>query len=111
MWVRHKCTLCKGTGKIKKEDCQCEVFPEYLKLFPNADWQNTSRGLVETIPSKSLVYASGDGGCILINDWSEVRITGVGVLSEAMTPRTVAELNSLCSILKLRILYLEQHNG
>jgi hypothetical protein len=107
MWVRHKCTLCKGTGKIKKEDCQCEVFPDYLKLFPNAEWQNTSRGVMEAIPSKCLVYAVSDEGCIIINDWSEVRITPIGVLPQSMTPKTVSELNALCSILKLRILYLE----
>jgi hypothetical protein len=107
MWVRHKCTLCKGTGKIKKDDCQCEVFPDYLKLFPNAEWQKSSRGVMEIIPSKCLVYAVSDMGSAIINDWSEVRIAPLGVLPQSMTPRTVSELNALCSILKLRILYLE----
>lgn len=113
MWVRHKCTLCDGTGKLKiaydfgKEDCQCEVFPDYLKLFPNAEWQNTTRGVMEAIPSKCLVYAVSNEGCVIINDWSEVRITPIGVLPQSMTPKTVSELNALCSILKLRILYLE----
>lgn len=108
MWVRHKCTPCNGTGKIKKQDCQCEVFPEYLKIFPDAEWQNTTRGVTTSTPSKCLIYASGYQGCILITDYSEVQITGLGVLSQAMTPRTVSELNALCSILKLKILYLEK---
>jgi hypothetical protein len=108
MWVRHKCTICNGTGKIKKEDCQCEVFPEYLKIFPDAEWQNINRGITTPIPSKCLVYACGEEGCIIINDWSEVTISGCGTLRTAMTPRTVSELNALCSILKLRILYLEK---
>lgn len=108
MWVRHKCTICNGTGKIKKEDCQCEVFPDYIKLFPDADWQETNRGITYSIPAKCLVYACGEDGCIIINDWSEVTISGVGTLRQTMTPRTVEELNALCSILKLKILYLEK---
>lgn len=111
MWVRHKCTLCNGTGKVPKEgNCQCEIFPDYLKIFPDAEWQNTTRGVMTVIPAKSLVYAVSDSGCIIINDWSEVRIAPLGVLPQSMTPKTVAELNVLCSTLKLRILYLEPHN-
>lgn len=110
MWVRHKCTLCNGTGKIKKGDCGCEIFPDYLNIFPNAEWQNTTRGVTTAIPAKSLVYAVSDSGYITINDWSEVRIAPLGVLPQSMTPKTVAELNALCATLKLRILYLEPHN-
>lgn len=49
MWVRHKCTVCNGTGKIgkigKSYNCQCLVLPDYMKLFPNADWRDTTIGL------------------------------------------------------------------
>lgn len=111
MWVRHKCKLCNGTGKVPKEGvCKCEVFPDYFKLFPDAEWQSTTRGIMTPIPAKCLVYAVSGNGCVIINDWSEVRISPLGVLPPEMTPRTVAELNVLCSALKLRILYLEPHN-
>ena len=110
MWVRHKCTICNGTGKIKKEDCGCEIFPDYLKIFPDAEWQNTNRGITTSIPAKCLVYAVGNDGCVTINNWSEVVIAPLGALPQSMTPKTVAELNTLCSALKLRILYLEHHS-
>lgn len=102
MWVRHKCNICNGTGKIKKENCNCLVLPDYLKIFPNGEWQNTTIGWNAT-PAKCLVYACGDDGCIIINDWSDVTISGLGTLPEAMTPRTVEELNNLCLALKLKI--------
>lgn len=110
MWVRHKCTICNGTGKIKKDDCGCTPFPDYLKIFPDAEWQNTVRGIEKAIPAKTLVYAVGNDGCLSISDYSEVRISPLGVLPQDMTPKTIAELNTLCSALKLRILYLEPHN-
>ncbi len=101
MWVRHKCTICKGTGKIKKQNCQCLVLPDYRKLFPDAQWQDTVIGLDTT--AKVLVYACCNDGALLIDDWSNVTITGVGVLREGMTPRTLEELNNLCGALRLRI--------
>lgn len=103
MWVRHKCTICKGTGKIKKQNCDCLVLPDYMKLFPNAEWQDTTIGL--NTPAKALIYACCDDGCLSIDNYSNVTIGGIGTLREGMTPRTVAELNNLCTSLRLRILY------
>ena len=101
MWVRHKCKICKGTGKIGRHNCDCLVLPDYMKLFPDAQWQDTYIRL--NTPAKVLVYACCDDGCLLINDWSDVIITGVGQLRERMTPRTLEELNNLCGALRLRV--------
>lgn len=104
MWVRHKCNVCNGTGKIEKENCDCLVLPDYMKIFPDAEWQNTVIGL--GIKAKVLIYACCDDGCLMIDDYSNVTISGVGTLREGMTPRTIEELNALCVALKLNIIYL-----
>ena len=112
MWVRHKCTICKGTGIISlaknrllnnSDKCVCLTLPNYMELFPNADWRDTTIGL--NTPAKVLIYASCDEGCLLIDDYSNVTITGVGTLRESMTPRTLEELNNLCEALRLKILW------
>ena len=108
MWVRHKCTICKGTGKIKKEECDCLVLPDYMKIFPDAEWQDSTMGVWHLTEIKALIYAVGDGGCCTITDQSDVIVNPIGQLNECMIPRTVAELNVLCSALKLKILYLEK---
>jgi hypothetical protein len=100
MWTRHSCTYCNGTGKLnRREECHCLVLPDYLSIFPDAEWQKTNDGRM------ILVYAVSGYGSVIITDESDVSISTLGHLNEGMVPRSVEELNELCKALKLEILY------
>ena len=96
MLTRYNCEYCDGSGKHYGKDCCCEDLPNYRKLL-DGDWQKSNGG-------ECLVYAVAElGPCLIVDDASNVFITGMGQLPSSILPRDLAELSGLARALRMRV--------